>query len=123
MAEKTPKQQEEEQAQAQQNEPTAAEKKQAQQEQGQPKDGPVLAKDVNTLVPEPGDDVGEAQVQEMIDRENAQGFRGIKVDPTPNENYAASNSAPENDLPTPETDQDLRREAAASRNLNGPAGY
>lgn len=81
------------------------------------------AADVNTLIPEPGEDVGESQVQEVVDAEQEAGFRGIKMDPTPNENYAASNSAPDNDLPTPETDQDLRREAARNRQLDGPAGY
>lgn len=81
------------------------------------------AADVNTLTPEAGEDVGESQVQEVIDAEQEAGFRGIKMDPTPNENYAASNSAPQNDLPTPETDQDLRREARTARRLDGPESY
>jgi len=81
------------------------------------------ASQVNTLTPEPGQDVGESQVQEVIDAENEAGFRGIKMDPTPNENYSATNSAAGNDLPTPETDQDLRREAAANRQVDGPVPY
>lgn len=83
----------------------------------------VSAADVNTLTPEPGDDVGESQVQEVIDAENEAGFRGLKVDPTPNSAYAASNSAPENDEPTPETDPELRRQARIDRKLDGPEQY
>jgi hypothetical protein len=79
--------------------------------------------DVNTLTPEPGEDVGESQVQEVIDAETEAGFRGLKVDPTPNSAYAASNSAAQNDEPTPETDQDLRREARNTRKLDGPEPF
>ena len=106
------------------NEPdtSALEKKQAAKDKNR-NTVAVEAKDVNTLLPEAGEDVGESQVQERIDAETEAGFRGIKVDPTPNENYSASNSAPENDLPTPETDQDLRREARLGRQLSGPEAY
>lgn len=47
---------------------------------------------------------GGAQVQAVVDQENAQGFRGVKVDPTPNEHYSFSGQAA--GLPTPETDDD-----------------
>jgi hypothetical protein len=118
MAEKQDKQsQSQDEAQSQ---PTAGERKLAKQDRTQVT---ADAADVNTLTPEPGEDVGESQVQEVVDAQNEAGFRGVKMDPTPNENYAASNSAPGNDLPTPETDQDLRREAATNRQLDGPAGY
>lgn len=82
-----------------------------------------MAGDVDRLIPEAGDDVGEEQVQEMKDREEALGFRGLKVDPTPNENYAAPNSAWEHDAPTPETDYELRRKARIERRLDGPEPY
>jgi len=51
----------------------------------------------------------EAQAQEVMDQETEQGFRGIEVDPTPNENYtlAGQNAG----KPTPETDEDAREEA------------
>jgi len=54
-------------------------------------------------------DVSEAQAAE--DAVQEKGFLGVVPDPTPNENYEASNSAKENDLPTPETDRDLYDEA------------
>lgn len=48
-------------------------------------------------------DAAAAQVQDAVDRETEQGFRGIEVDPTPNENYtlAGQNAG----KPTPETDE------------------
>lgn len=42
-----------------------------------------------------------AQVQEAMDEEQEQGFRGQKVDPTPNENYTVEGVIAEK--PTPET--------------------
>lgn len=82
------------------------------------KAGPVVAqaKDINTLNPAPGPDTGEAEVQARIDAENAAGVRGIQVDPTPDANYTVAG----NDLPTPETDESLRAEAAAARRIDGP---
>jgi hypothetical protein len=56
-------------------------------------------------------DGGVAQMQEAQDKIDAKGFIGAVPDPTPNENYAASNSTTENDLPPPETDPDLFDEA------------
>lgn len=40
--------------------------------------------------------------QEMIDRETEQGFRGVEVDTTPNENYTLQGVT--SGKPTPETD-------------------
>jgi hypothetical protein len=62
--------------------------------------------------------------QEMIDRENAQGFRGVEVDPTPNENYTLQGVT--SGKPTPETDDsaaEAARQAQAdtSRQANGVA--
>lgn len=52
----------------------------------------------------PSNDATEKQVQEIVDREQEQGFRGIEVDPTPNEAYtlAGQNAG----AATPETDDD-----------------
>jgi hypothetical protein len=41
--------------------------------------------------------------QEVIDRETGQGFRGVEVDSTPNENYTLSGVT--SGAPTPETDE------------------
>jgi hypothetical protein len=51
----------------------------------------------------------ETSAQEAIDVETEQGFRGVEVDPTPNENYtlAGQNAG----KPTPETDEDAAEEA------------
>lgn len=43
-----------------------------------------------------------AQVQEQVDIETDQGFRGVEVDPTPNENYTVAGVTA--GKPTPETD-------------------
>ena len=40
--------------------------------------------------------------QEVIDRETEQGFRGVEVDSTPNENYTLQGVT--SGAPTPETD-------------------
>lgn len=42
------------------------------------------------------------QVQEAVDKETEQGFRGVEVDPTPNENYTLQGVT--SGKPTPETD-------------------
>lgn len=42
------------------------------------------------------------RVQEQVDREEEQGFRGVKVDPTPNEHYTVAGVIA--GKPTPETD-------------------
>lgn len=49
-------------------------------------------------------DVKETQltVQQKVDAEIAQGFRGVEVDSTPNENYTVAGVT--KGLPTPETD-------------------
>lgn len=55
------------------------------------------------------DDAGQADVQATVDAENEQGFVGVEVDPTPNENYTLAGQAA--GLPTPETDEELAKEA------------
>lgn len=60
--------------------------------------------------------------QEVIDRETAQGFRGVEVDPTPNENYTLAGVT--SGKPTPETDDDAaekarKAQADVTRQANG----
>lgn len=63
-------------------------------------------------------DAGQAEVKKTIDKENADGFRGTKADPTPNEAYTLPGVARGD--PTPETDPDAAAEAAkALRRLRG----
>lgn len=55
-------------------------------------------------------DIGEAEVQEKVDEENAQGFRGYRTDPTPLENYTVKGVT--SGAPTPETDERAAARAA-----------
>lgn len=55
------------------------------------------------------DDRSTAEVKERIDRETERGFRGVEVDPTPNENYTVAGVI--QGAPTPETDADAFEEA------------
>lgn len=47
-------------------------------------------------------DAGASQVQAKMDEETDQGFRGVKVDPTPNEAYTVQGVT--SGAPTPETE-------------------
>jgi hypothetical protein len=58
------------------------------------------------------DDAGQAEVQQTVDEEQAQGFRGTKVDPTPDENYTVAGVTAGKS--TPETDPKLRAQAEAA---------
>ena len=58
-------------------------------------------------------DAGAAEVQQRVDKENEQGFVGVEVDPTPNENYTVEGVI--SDAPTPETDADAAAEARKAR--------
>ncbi len=49
----------------------------------------------------------QAELQKKIDAENAQGFRGTEVDPTPNENYTVAGVT--SGAPTPETDTETAK--------------
>jgi hypothetical protein len=51
-----------------------------------------------------GGDAGQTQVQSAMDQEQAQGFRGAKVDPTPDSHYTVEGVT--SGKPTPETDAD-----------------
>lgn len=59
-------------------------------------------------------DVGQAEVEKKQDEELEQGFQGVKVDPTPNENYSLETPPT---APTPETDPALA--AKARQQLRG----
>lgn len=66
----------------------------------------------------PADDAGVAEVQAVFDAETRQGFRGVEVDPTPNENYTLKGVLA--GKPTPETDADAAAKAAdATRPVSG----
>jgi hypothetical protein len=49
------------------------------------------------------------QVQERVDEETERGFRGVEVDPTPNDNYTVAGVT--KGAPTPETDDKAAEEA------------
>lgn len=49
-------------------------------------------------------DASTAEVQAKVDEDLARGFRGVEVDPTPNENYTIAGVT--SGAPTPETDDD-----------------
>lgn len=53
----------------------------------------------------------EAKVQDQIEQETEQGFRGQKVDPTPNENYTAAGVT--SGKPTPESDPEYAAKVRA----------
>lgn len=55
------------------------------------------------------DDLGRSEVQSRMDEFTEQGFRGVKVDPTPNENYTVAGVT--SGAPTPETDVAAEQEA------------
>lgn len=59
------------------------------------------------------------EVEEKVDDETAQGFRGVAVDPTPRENYTVQGVVA--GKPTPETD--AKAAAAARESVSGnPSG-
>ncbi len=57
----------------------------------------MARKDENTT-----SDTTTAEVQKKVDAEQEQGFRGVEVDSTPNENYTVAGVT--KGAPTPETD-------------------
>lgn len=60
-------------------------------------------------------DAGAAEAAEKLQAEQEQGFRGVAVDPTPNENYTVAGVAA--GKPTPETDEKLAHEAREALRL------
>jgi hypothetical protein len=64
------------------------------------------------------------KVADNIAKETDQGFRGVEVDPTPNENYTVTGVT--SGAPTPETDDDAaedarKAQADTARKANGVA--
>jgi hypothetical protein len=64
---------------------------------------------------ENADSVVAGKVADNIGRETEQGFRGVEVDPTPNENYTLTGAA--SGAPTPETDPEAAEEARKARTV------
>lgn len=60
-------------------------------------------------------DAGAAEVAAKLQAEQEQGYRGVAVDPTPNENYSVAGVT--EGKPTPETDAKLAREAREALRL------
>lgn len=60
-------------------------------------------------------DHGQSEVEQTIGAEVDQGFRGEKVDPTPNENYTVDGVT--SGKPTPETDAESAEAARAASRL------
>lgn len=56
-----------------------------------------------------------ATAQAIMDKENEQGFRGIEVDSTPNENYTVAGVT--SGAPTPETDVELAKKTREETGL------
>lgn len=61
--------------------------------------------------------LGADEVQANVDAENEQGFRGVKVDPTPDEHYTVAGVTA--GKPTPETDADAHADAHHAAMLEG----
>jgi hypothetical protein len=64
-------------------------------------------------------DAGRAQAQEKMDAVTEQGFRGVAVDPTPNEAYTVAGVT--SGAPTPETDVEAEKAARAAGPLETEA--
>lgn len=69
-------------------------------------------------------DSSTAEVQKQVDEDEARGFRGVEVDPTPNENYTVAGVT--KGAPTPETDDEAadrarKAQVDASRTAAGVA--
>lgn len=80
--------------------------------EAEPKNAPKSAGEASP--PEDGakgtTDAGQAEVQEKFDEMEEKGYLGVKLDPTPNENYTVAGVLA--NLPRPETDADLKKAAA-----------
>lgn len=73
---------------------------------------------------EKADQSNAGQVADNVAQETRQGFRGVEVDPTPNENYTLAGVT--SGAPTPETDDAAAEEARkaqadTARQANGVA--
>jgi hypothetical protein len=69
-------------------------------------------------------DAGQAQVQEMMDKEQEQGYVGRKVDPFPDEAYTLSGGAPEpGDNPTTPSAEDAKADPKLGDQYEGQATH
>lgn len=59
-------------------------------------------------------DKAKAEVEKQLNAELAQGFRGLEVDPTPNEHYTVGGVLA--GKPTPESDPEHAKKVRDSRN-------
>jgi hypothetical protein len=53
------------------------------------------------------------RVENVLDAEQARGYRGLKADPTPNEHYTVAGVT--SGKPTPETDADAAAQVGSSK--------
>lgn len=72
--------------------------------------------------PAKADDAVREETEQVVDAEEEKGFRGVEVDPTPNENYTLAGVT--SGAPTPETDADTaeaarKGQAEATRAASG----
>jgi hypothetical protein len=69
-------------------------------------------------------DGGASQVQEMMDKEQEQGFVGRKVDPTPNDRYSMEGGAPEpGDNPTAPSEDEVKSNPRLGDQYEGQASH
>lgn len=57
----------------------------------------------------------KATIEERVNKEQTQGFRGVEVDPTPNENYTVQGVI--SGAPTPETDVESAKDVRSATGL------
>jgi hypothetical protein len=79
----------------------------------------VVTDDKSTKKSAASDDAGASNVQEKMDADLEQGFRGTAVDPTPNEAYTVAGVT--SGMPTPETDADAAKAAREATGIGGTA--
>jgi hypothetical protein len=60
-----------------------------------------------------GGDLGGEQAQAKMDKEQDQGYRGVKVDTTPDENYSVAGVT--SGAPTPETDPKMAEKVGGTK--------
>jgi hypothetical protein len=72
----------------------------------------------------PSGDGGASQVQEMMDKEQEQGFVGRKVDPLPNDAWSLEGGAPEpGDNYTTPSEEDVKKDPRLGDQYEGQATY
>jgi hypothetical protein len=72
----------------------------------------------------PSGDGGASQVQEMMDKEQEQGFVGRKVDPLPNDAYSMEGGAPApGDNPTTPSEEQVKEDPRLGDQYEGQATH